>query len=107
MLRGHPELVADAKTVEVRQQTLLLVSIDFVDSQEKRLAGAHEESREFHIRCGKFASRIDHEDHRSSLFQRHLSLAEYLSRNKVLLFRKNAPGIHDPQLTTAPFGFSV
>ncbi len=85
----------------------LLLSVDLVDRQEKRLAAANQLAGEVDIGGGEFGAPIHDHDDGVCFFERDLGLAINLRRHEIFFFGNNAASIYHAQAVATPFPLSI
>jgi hypothetical protein len=93
--------------MEVSDESFLLVAVDLVGSEEKRLSGANQEAREFAVGTCDFGASVDDNDDGSGLVECDARLAEDFRGNEFLVFGDDPARIDDAELVSAPLGVAV
>ena len=81
--------------------------IDLVHRNEKRLAGAAEQAREFGIDRSGARLRIHHENEQRCFSDGDVRLAKNFLRDERLIVGNDSAGVHDLERAAAPVGFAV
>jgi len=93
--------------MEFVSESLLLLGIDFINRQKKRLAAANQLAGEVDIGGGEFGAPIHDHDDGVGFFECDLCLAVNFRGHEIFFFGNNAAGVNHAQAMTSPFTLSV
>ncbi len=93
--------------MELIREALLLLGVNLIHGQKQRLAGADQLPGELNIGGRHLGAAIYHHDDGVGFLECDLGLAEDFRRDEIFVFGKNAAGIDDAQMASAPLRLAV
>src|SRR5215475_2798948 len=107
MLSRNREQFSDSQAVKFVDQHLLLLTVNLVDGQEKRLAASKQQASQIEIGRRKLTASVHDQHDGVSLLQSDFGLTKDFRRDQLFFIRLDAPRVDNAKAMPAKMRFTV